>query len=166
MTIDIAIGNVVAGQGLAVINDLVPGNNTFPVYAKLNTADIEGNITSILETEMPYLQQELLMATATGLKVVNNGVRVTYLEKAFQELHVTAIRPVKPLLQGLVDSGITLLTGDDRPNEFLGEIVDSLLDRLLGTIKDLEKGEVDDYAESLGRVAKLALRLLSLLGLV
>lgn len=156
---------MVAGEGLAIINDLVPGNNTFPVYAKLNTADIEGNITEILETEMPYLQQELLMATASGIKVVNNGVRVTYLEKAFQQLHVTAIRPVRPLLQSLVDSGVSLLTGDDRPNEFLGNIVDTLLDTILGTMKDLEKGEVNNYAESLGKVAKLVLRLLSLLGL-
>lgn len=166
MTIAISIGDVVAGEGLAVINDLVPGNNTFPVYAKLDTAEIEGNISTILETEIPYLQEELLMATATGLNVVNNGVRVTYLEKAFQQLHVTAIRPVKPLLQGLVDSGVSLLTGDERPNELVGKIVDSLLDRILDTIKDLEKGEVEDYSESLGRVAKLALRLLSLLGLV
>ena len=108
----------------------------------------------------------MITATATGVTVVNNGVRVTYLEKAFQQLHVKAVRPVKPLLGDLVDSGVSLLTGDDRPNKFLGNIVDSLMDTLLGTIKKLEKGEVDDYAESLGRVAKLALRLLSLLGVI
>ncbi|KAK2756529.1 hypothetical protein FQN54_005422 [Arachnomyces sp. PD_36] len=165
VTIAISIGDVVAGEALAIIDDLVPGNNTFPVYAKLDTPSIEGNITTILETELPYLRQELLMATATGLKVVNNGVRVTYLEQAFQQLHVTAIRPVKPLLQGIVDSGVTLLTGEDRPNEFLGSVVDRLLDLILKTIKDLEKAEVDNYTEALGKVATLALRLLSLLGL-
>ena len=165
MTLALSIGDVAVGEAIFFIDDLFPGNNTFPLTAKLDTASVEGNITEILETEIPYLQRDLIRADATGVMVEYEGRRITYLEEALQNITVTAIRPVKPLLQSLVDSAFSLLIGQDQPNEFLGDIINSVADNLLDTVKNLKEEDVDEYTESLGNVAQLALRVLTLLGL-
>jgi hypothetical protein len=78
---------------------------------------------------------------------------------------VSAIRPIKPLLQGLIDSAFTLLVEQDHPDEFLGDVINTPVNNVLNSAKGLDKEDAGDYTQSLGDVAKLALRLLTLLGL-
>jgi hypothetical protein len=69
----LSVDEVVVGEGIFFIDDLFLGNNTFPVTAKVDTANVEGNITTILETEIPYLQQNLIGPDATGIMMEYDG---------------------------------------------------------------------------------------------
>ena len=160
------VGDTTLGDAFVEVKDIVPGTNVFNVKAKLHTEEIEQDITKVLETEIPYLQKELIMATATGVSVVYQGIHLPYWEKAFQSIKVSATRPVRPLLESVVDSGVQILGGSNGAGGFLGDLVSGILGMILKIVKDLPDEDVGSYAEELGKLGKLALRLLSLIGFI
>ncbi|KAK2809863.1 hypothetical protein FQN50_003504 [Emmonsiellopsis sp. PD_5] len=166
VAIGVMVGDIKLGRAFVAVNDIVPGNNTFFVKGMVDVGNIEGNITSILKTEVPYLKKGLIMASAAGETVVYQGNHLPYWVKAFQSIKVSATRPVKPLLMSLVDNSLESVIGVDDDNGFLGNVVSGLVDSVLETLNDLPDGNIDNYTESLGTVAKLVLRILGLLGFI
>ncbi|KAL2818063.1 hypothetical protein BJX63DRAFT_419358 [Aspergillus granulosus] len=166
VTLAVIIANITLGQATVAVNNIVPGNNTFIVRAKLNTADVEANIDKIILAEIPYLREGNVMASAKGVSVVYQGQHLAYWEKAFQSIQVSATRPVKELLGMVVDSGVSFLLGGIQPGEGLKEFVDNLADQILETVRELPEDGVEGYTDNLGALAKLVLRLLTLLGIL
>lgn len=162
------IEDIVLGEALVKVSNIVPGNNTF-VKGKLNVASVEGNITRIMELEAPYLKKELIMASATGKSVVYSGQHLPYWEKAFQAIHVSATRRVKPLLMSLVDNTVDSLLGfdgDETENNsegaadgYLGEVVEALIDQVLSRFKELPEENLEDFTDTLAGLGKLVLRI-------
>ncbi|KAL4895620.1 hypothetical protein BDV59DRAFT_191567 [Aspergillus ambiguus] len=166
VTLGILIANTTLGEALVEVKNVVPGNNTFTVKGKLNTDVVEKNIDDIIKVEIPYLKDEMIWASATGISVVYHGQHLPYWEQAFSSVVVSATRPVKPLVQDLVNSGVSVLLGSDISGEFLPSIVNTLTETILGTIKTLPDTDYDQYSEAIGEVAKLALELLKTLGFI
>ena len=174
------IEDIVLGEALVKVDNIVPGNNTFFVKGKLDVASVEGNITKIMELEAPYLKKELIMASATGKSVVYNGQHLPYWEKAFQTIHVSATRPVKPLLMSLVDNTVDSLLGFDSDESdsdsedaagngadgYLGEVVGALIDQVLSRFKELPEDNLEDFTDTLAGLGKLVLRIFKMLNLL
>ncbi|KAL5359057.1 hypothetical protein BJX96DRAFT_174014 [Aspergillus floccosus] len=166
VTLGIIIANVTLGEALVEVNNIVPGNNTFNVKGKLYIENVEKHIDEIIKAEIPYLKQEMVWASATGISVVYQGQHLPYWEKAFGSIVVSATRLIKPLVQDLIDSGVSVLFGSDVSGDFLPGIVDPLIDSILGTIKTIPDMDYDQYSEAIGEVAKLVLKLLKSLGFI
>ncbi|KAL2828815.1 hypothetical protein BJY01DRAFT_240841 [Aspergillus pseudoustus] len=166
VTLAVIIANITVGQATVAVNDIVPGNNTFMVRAKLNTAEVQSNIEKIIEAEIPYLREGNVMASGRGVSVVYGGEHLDYWEKAFQALQVSATRPVKELVGMVVDSGVSFLLGGIKPGEGLREFVDNLVDQILETVRELPDDGVDGYTDKLASTGKLVLSLLTLLGIL
>ena len=174
------IEDIVLGEALVRVNNIVPGNNTFFVKGKLNVASVEGNITRIMALEAPYLKKELIMASATGKSVIYKGQHLPYWEKAFQAIHVSATRPVKPLLMSLVDNTVDSLLGFDGEESendseddsegaadgYLGEVVEALIDQVLSRFKELPDENLEDFTDTLAGLGKLVLRIFKMLNLI
>lgn len=148
------------------MNDIVPGNNTFVVRAKLNTQLVEDNIEEIIKSELPYLKEGNIMATATGISVVYNGEHLQYWEKALKTIRVSATRPVKEILNMVVDSGVSFILGGIQPGDGLETVVNNLVDQILDTVRGLDENDVDGYTEKLASLGKLVIRLLTFLGIL
>ncbi|KAF9890812.1 hypothetical protein FE257_005383 [Aspergillus nanangensis] len=166
ITLSLLIDDIILGEAIAEVNDIVPGNNTFNVKGKLNQANVEKNITDILRAEIPYLRNDLVMASASGKSVVYQGRHLPYWEKAFESIRITATRPVRPLLDSVVDSGVSMIIDQPAITGVLKEIVDPLVDSILSRIKTLPSEDVDDYTEALGGIGTIALKLISTLGFI
>ncbi|PGH18101.1 hypothetical protein AJ79_00729 [Helicocarpus griseus UAMH5409] len=166
VTLVVLVGDVQLGRAFVAVNDIVPGNNSFFVKGMVDIGNVEDNINSIIITEVPYLKQGLIMASASGESVVYQGQHLQYWEKAFQTIKVSATRPVKPLLMSAVDNSLGSVMGVSDYDGFVGNVVSSLVDTVLKTINDLPADGVEKYADSLTSVAKLVLRILTLLGFI
>jgi hypothetical protein len=166
VTLGVILANLTVGQATVAVNDIVPGNNTFVVRAKLNTQLVEDNIEEIIKSELPYLKEGNVMATATGISVVYKGQHLEYWEKAFQTIRVSATRPVKEILNMVVDSGISFILGGIEPGEGLETFVNNLADQILDTVRELDENDVDGYTEKLASLGKLVIRLLTFLGIL
>ncbi|KAL3449090.1 hypothetical protein BJX65DRAFT_317217 [Aspergillus insuetus] len=166
VTLAVIIANITLGQATVAVDNIVPGNNTFVVRASLNTALVESNIDAIIQSEIPYLREGNVMASARGVSVVYRGEHLQYWEEAFQSIQVSATRPVKELLGMVVDSGISFILGGIEPGEGLKEFVYNLVDQILETVRALPEDGVDGYTEDLAALARLVLRLLTFLGIL
>lgn len=166
VTLGVILANLTVGQATVAVNDIVPGNNTFVVRAKLNTQLVEDNINEIIQSEIPYLKEGNVVATATGISVVYDGQHLEYWEKAFQTIRVSATRPVKEILNMVVDSGISFILGGITPGDGLETVVNNLVDQILETVRGLDEDDVDEYTEKLAALGKLVLRLLTFLGIL
>ncbi|KAL3461149.1 hypothetical protein BJX64DRAFT_277984 [Aspergillus heterothallicus] len=166
VTLAVIIANITLGEATVAVNNIVPGNNTFVVRARLNTADVQSHIEDIILAEIPYLREGNIMASATGVSVVYRGEHLEYWEKAFQSIQVSATRPVKEILGMVVDSGISFLLGGIQPGPGLKEFVYNLVDQILETVRELPEEGVEGYTEDLSRLAKLVLSLLTMLGIL
>lgn len=162
----VIIANVTLGEAVVQVDNIVPGDNVFDVKAKIFTENVESGVKDVLRAEIPYLKDELVMASATGVSVVYEGEHLPYWEKAFQSIQISATRPIRPLLHDVINSGIGLLLGSDQPIGILQGLVDDLLDTILSTIKALPEADTDEYSESLGNVAELLIQLLKMLGFI
>ncbi|BCS21157.1 uncharacterized protein APUU_21589A [Aspergillus puulaauensis] len=166
VTLGVILADLTVGQATVAVNDIVPGNNTFVVRAKLNTELVENNINEIIKSEIPYLKEGNVIATATGISVVYNGQHLEYWEKAFQTIRVSATRPVKEILNMVVDSGVSFILGGIKPGDGLETVVNNLVDQILDTVRGLDENDVDGYTENLAALGKLVLRLLTFLGIL
>lgn len=106
------------------------------------------------------------MATATGISVVYNGEHLQYWEKALKTIRVSATRPVKEILNMVVDSGVSFILGGIQPGDGLETVVNNLVDQILDTVRGLDENDVDGYTEKLASLGKLVIRLLTFLGIL
>ncbi|KAL4914572.1 hypothetical protein BDW62DRAFT_219989 [Aspergillus aurantiobrunneus] len=166
VTLAVILANLTVGQATVAVNNIVPGNNTFFVRASLNTALVEENITDIIRSEIPYLREGNVMATATGVSVVHEGEHLEYWEKALQTIRVSATRPVKEILGMVVDSGVSFILGGIEPGEGLNTVVENVADQILDTVRGLGEHDVDEYTDNLATLGRLVLVLLRVLGIL
>ncbi|KAJ0421302.1 hypothetical protein BJY00DRAFT_300956 [Aspergillus carlsbadensis] len=168
VTLAVIIANLTVGEATVSVNNIIPGNNTFTIRAQLHTATVESNINAIIQSEIPYLREGNVMASARGVSVVYRGEHLQYWEEAFQSIEVSATRPVKELLGMVVDSGVSFILGGIEPGEGLGVFVDNLVDQILETVRDLpvDGPGVQGYTDDLAALARLVLSLLTVLGIL
>ncbi|KAH8699279.1 hypothetical protein BGW36DRAFT_426948 [Talaromyces proteolyticus] len=163
MTLAVSVGGIQLGEAVVTVNNIVPGNNTINVKAKLNATSVRNNILPVLQTEMPYLRQELVVASASGLSVVYEGQHLPYWEKAFQALTISATNPVIPLLQLLVNGTLNNMLGE---NQFLSPILNALLGTLVSSINSIPEEDEAGFEEAVSSLGELIIRVLSNLGLI
>ncbi|KAL4959279.1 uncharacterized protein BDV14DRAFT_206947 [Aspergillus stella-maris] len=165
VTLAVILANLTVGEATVAVDNIVPGNNTFVVRANLNTSLVEDNIEAIIQEQILYLREGNISATATGVSVVYEGQHLEYWEEALQAIRISATRPVKEILNMVVDSGATSILGIT-PGDGLGTFVDNLADQIIETVRDLDEDDIDGYTERLATLGRLVLRLLTLLGIL
>ncbi|KAL4803063.1 hypothetical protein BDV18DRAFT_163588 [Aspergillus unguis] len=179
VTLTLHLANQSIGQATVAIDNLVPGNNTFNVRAQLNGTVLSDHIEDIIREQIPYLQQGNISVSATGESVVYDGQHLAYWEKAFRKIDFTVTRDVREILDMILGNGVD---GDSDDGDGGGlsipglpglnltggfdDIMDQLIDQILDRVGDLDDDDVDDYAEELGTVGRLVLRLLTSLGVM
>ncbi|KAI9371595.1 hypothetical protein BJX61DRAFT_543536 [Aspergillus egyptiacus] len=158
VTLNILIGNITIGEARASVANIIPGENILNIDAKLSVTNIQENIEAILEVEMPYLKNEEILASASVTSIVHEGQHLAYWEEIFGLVELNLKRPVRPLVQSVLDTG------------FLGSYVNPMVERVTNTIltrvKEMEGDDLDAYAGGLGDLAKTALTVLWALGIV
>ncbi|KAL4928919.1 uncharacterized protein BDV17DRAFT_298395 [Aspergillus undulatus] len=164
LTLAVILANLTVGHATVAVDNIVPGNNTFVVRANLDTSIVEDNIESIIQEQIPYLRDGNISATATGVSVTYEGEHLEYWEEAFQAIRISATRPVKEILQMVVNSGATSVLGGIVPSEGLNTFVDNLVDQILDTVRNLDEDDVAGYTDNLATLGRLVLRLLTFLG--
>ncbi|KAL4874414.1 hypothetical protein BJY04DRAFT_225038 [Aspergillus karnatakaensis] len=158
VTLDVLIGDIIIGEARVSVANIIPGENVFEVDAKLNVTNLQNNMEDLLAIEIPYLKNEEIIASASVKLVIYEGQRLTYWEEAFGRLEVTLTRPVRPLVQSVLDSGFL--------GSYMGPIVERVLDTILANVKEMDEDGLELYAGSLSDLARTALRLLSVMGLL
>jgi hypothetical protein len=153
----------VVGQASTTVNNIVPGNNTFEIKGKLNSTAVLNDTLALVQTELPYLEQELVVASARGLSVVYNGQHLPYWEEAFQLLKITATKPVLPLLNSLVNSTADELLG---ANQFVSPALNLLVDILIRLLKSVPPQEEAGFEQVVSEVAVIVVKMFQGLGLV
>ncbi|EEH04750.1 conserved hypothetical protein [Histoplasma capsulatum G186AR] len=129
------------GRVIVALNEIVPGNNTLLVKGNLDFGTIQKNIIAILKTELPYLKQGLLMASAVVESMVSQGQRLSYWENSFQSIKMSAITPMKPLFSSVI--GNHFESSESAPMELPdtggvgGDIIASLADKVLKTMNNV-----------------------------
>ncbi|RAO73929.1 uncharacterized protein BHQ10_009941 [Talaromyces amestolkiae] len=163
VTLDVLIGDVVVGQASTTVNNIVPGNNTFEIRGKLNSTAVLNDTLALVKTELPYFEQELVVASARGRSVVYDGQHLPYWEDAFQLLRITATKPVLPLLNALVNSTADELLGD---NQFASPALNFLVDLLIRLLKSIPPQEEAGFEQVVSEVAAIAVKIFQGLGLL
>ncbi|OJD28032.1 hypothetical protein ACJ73_00562 [Blastomyces percursus] len=135
--LQILIGDIQIGQAFVPLNGIVPGNNTLFVKGIMDYGNIQKNIISILKTEAPYLERGLFMASALVESVVNEGQHLSYWEKSFQSIKVSATTPIKPLFSSVIGNGFESAPIEIPGSGGDGDAITSLADKVLKTINDL-----------------------------
>ncbi|EER37086.1 conserved hypothetical protein [Histoplasma capsulatum H143] len=141
ITVRILVGNIQVGRVIVALNEIVPGNNTLLVKGNLDFGTIQKNIIAILKTELPYLKQGLLMASAVVESMVSQGQRLSYWENSFQSIKMSATTPVKPLFSSVI--GNHFESSEPAPMELPdtggvgGDIIASLADKVLKTMNNV-----------------------------
>ncbi|KAG5287403.1 MARVEL and DUF3712 superfamily domain-containing protein [Histoplasma capsulatum G186AR] len=141
ITVRILVGNIQVGRVIVALNEIVPGNNTLLVKGNLDFGTIQKNIIAILKTELPYLKQGLLMASAVVESMVSQGQRLSYWENSFQSIKMSAITPMKPLFSSVI--GNHFESSESAPMELPdtggvgGDIIASLADKVLKTMNNV-----------------------------
>ncbi|KAL2827265.1 hypothetical protein BJY01DRAFT_255765 [Aspergillus pseudoustus] len=158
VTLDAMIGAFIIGEGRVSVANIVPGKNTFSVDAKLNVTNIRNNINAIMATELPYLKEEQILASASVTSIVYEGEHLPYWEEAFGRLEIALARPIRPLVQSVLDSGFL--------GSYMNPIVQRVLNIILENVKEMKEDDVEDYAATLGDIGTRALGLLSTLGIL
>jgi hypothetical protein len=152
------VGDFIIGEARVSVANIIPGKNTFDVDAKLNVTNIKNNINAIMAIELPYLKEEQILASASVTSVVYEGEHLPYWEEAFGQLEIALARPIRPLVQSVLDSGFL--------GSYINPIVDRVLNIILENVKEMEEDDLEDYAEGLGDIGTRALSLLSTLGIL
>ncbi|KAL4982670.1 hypothetical protein BDW68DRAFT_182317 [Aspergillus falconensis] len=151
VTLGLNVGNITLGNLEVTISNITTGVNIFPVQAKLNITNIQENMETILATEIPYLRNEEILASASVISIVYEGLHLEFWEQAFGRLEVTLKRPIRPLVKALLDGGF-LGVG--------GSLVEGVLATILENVKSMSEDDLDDY---IARLSELADRVLGLL---
>ncbi|KAL4924124.1 uncharacterized protein BDV17DRAFT_295755 [Aspergillus undulatus] len=152
VTIALSVSDIILGEARANVA-IIPGRNTFDVDAKLNVTNLQDNMETILRAEIPYLRNEEVLASASVSSVLYEGQRLAYWEEAFGRLELTLTRPVRSLMQSVLDSGV--LSGT------IASLADFALDNILENVKEMADDDLDAYLERLSDIAKSGLNLLS-----
>ncbi|PCG88819.1 Protein of unknown function DUF3712 [Penicillium occitanis (nom. inval.)] len=163
VTLDVLIGDVVVGQATTTVNNIVPGNNTFEIKGKINSTAVLNDTLTLVQTEIPFLEQELVVASARGLSVVYDGQHLPYWEEAFQLLRITVTKPVIPLLNALVNSTADELLGDD---QFVSPALNFLVDLLVRLLKSIPPQEEAGFEQVVSEIAAILVEILQGWGLV
>jgi hypothetical protein len=163
VTLDVLIGDVVVGQASTTVNSIVPGNNTFEIKGKLNSTAVLNDTLTLVQTELPYLEQDLVVASARGLSVVYDSQHLPCWEEAFQLLRITANKPVLPLLNSLVNSTADELLGD---NQFVSPAFNLLVDLLIRLLKSVPPQEEAGFEQVVSEVAAVVVKIFQSLGLL
>ncbi|KAL2848978.1 hypothetical protein BJX68DRAFT_267326 [Aspergillus pseudodeflectus] len=139
-----------------------PGQVTLAVIIA-NTTIGQGTVTShieeIVKAEILYLRDGNVMASATGVSMVYRGEHL-------KSRHVSATRLVKKLLAIMMNSGVSYLLGGLKPGEGMASFMNKLIDQTLETVRNLPENNVNLYTEQLSQAGKLALIVLSFLGIL
>ncbi|KAI9369647.1 hypothetical protein BJX61DRAFT_536254 [Aspergillus egyptiacus] len=170
VTMAIILAEKQIGTATIAIDNLTPGNNTFSVRASLDTALVEDNIEEIIKAQIPYLRREEIIITVRGVSVVYEGEHLEYWEKALQRIEISITRPLKEILGMIVANGADFVLGGfglEPGQQEMDAVVEELVDRILETVNGLDgEDDEDAYAERLGTLGRLALRLLRFLGVL
>ncbi|KAL4914613.1 hypothetical protein BDW62DRAFT_213270 [Aspergillus aurantiobrunneus] len=158
VTLDLLVGDIILGEARASVANIIPGENVFDVDAKLNITNLQDHMETILEIEVPYLKNEEVLASASVTSVVYEGQHLAYWEEAFGRLEVTLTRPVRPLVQSVMDSGFLRGT--------VGSLAEQVLNTILDNVKDMDEEDLEQYTARLGDRAVTMLDLLSTLGIL
>ncbi|KAL3458720.1 hypothetical protein BJX64DRAFT_279647 [Aspergillus heterothallicus] len=158
VTLNAMIGDFIIGEGRVSVANIIPGKNTFDVDAKLNVTNLRDNINAIMAIELPYLRKEQILASASVTAVVYEGEHLPYWEEAFGRLEIALARPIRPLVQSVLDSGFL--------GSYVGPIVDRVLNIILENVQEMDADDLEDYASRLGDIGTRALGLLSTLGML
>ncbi|KAL2859325.1 hypothetical protein BJX68DRAFT_261763 [Aspergillus pseudodeflectus] len=158
VTLNAMIGDFIIGEGRVSVANIIPGKNTFDVDAKLNITNIQNNINAIMAIELPYLKREQIIVSASVTSVVYEGEHLPYWEEAFGRLEIALARPIRPLVQSILDSGFL--------GSYMSPIVKRVLNIILENVKEMDEDDLEDYAEGLGEIGTRALSLLSTLGIL
>ncbi|KAL2784778.1 hypothetical protein BJX66DRAFT_348009 [Aspergillus keveii] len=158
VTLNAMVGDFIIGEGRVSVANIIPGKNTFDVDAKLNVTNIKNNINAIMAIELPYLKKEQILASASVTSVVYEGEHLPYWEEAFGRLEIALARPIRPLVQSVLDSGFL--------GSYINPIVERVLNIILENVKEMDEDDLEDYAEGLGDIGTRALSLLSTLGIL
>ncbi|KAL4867212.1 hypothetical protein BDV12DRAFT_198421 [Aspergillus spectabilis] len=143
VTLDVRVGDIVIGEARTSVAKIIPGENIFDIDAKLNVINLQKNMETIIKIEIPYLRNEEIIASAS---------------EAFGSLEVSLTRPVRPLVQSVLKSGIL--------GTFINPIVVRLLDNILAHVKDLDEEDLEHFAASLSDLAGTGLKILSMMSIL
>ncbi|KAL2803258.1 hypothetical protein BJX63DRAFT_440241 [Aspergillus granulosus] len=158
VTLNAMVGEFIIGEGRVSVANIIPGKNTFDVDAKLNVTNIQENINAIMATELPYLKKEQILASASVTSVVYEGEHLPYWEEAFGRLEIALARPIRPLVESVLNSGFL--------GSFARPIVQRVLNIILENVKEMDEDDLEEYADGLGDIGTRALSLLSTLGIL
>ncbi|KAL4993973.1 hypothetical protein BDV10DRAFT_189490 [Aspergillus recurvatus] len=157
VTLGLNVGNVTLGDLKVSISNITTGVNIFPVQAKLNITNIQENMGTILEAEIPYLRNGEILASASVASIVYEDQHLQYWEQAFGRLEVSLKRPIRPLIRTLLDGGF-LGVG--------GSLVEDVLDTILENVKSMSEDDLDDYIARLSELVERVLGLLETLNIL
>lgn len=159
------VGDIRIGSAAGKVINFMPGENVITVKAKVDLNAVSQSMRKIIDVELPYMRQGLVVTSGWGHSVVYNGVHLPYWESVLQRTELTISRPLMNLSHEVIDG-----LADSVKNTWLSAVLPGFLNNGLGKLAESAIDTLADMPEQQIHAAKIGLvfagkRLLQLLKL-